>query len=126
MPSTRSGRRQLLKMGVAAGGSLLASRKAFAADGSARVLGAPLGPYGERSPFEKAVRFTRASRTPETGGSFTPIQDSVGTLTPSALHYERHHSGIPTIDPAEHRLVRFACLTGHGSSRAGGRGRDRR
>jgi sulfane dehydrogenase subunit SoxC len=26
-------------------------------------------------------------------------------VTPSALHYERHHSGIPTIDPAAHRLV---------------------
>jgi sulfane dehydrogenase subunit SoxC len=26
-------------------------------------------------------------------------------LTPSALHYERHHSGIPAIDPARHRLV---------------------
>ena len=98
MAPTRSSRRQLLKMGVAAGGSLLASREARAADGSARELGAPLGPYSERSPFEKAVRFTRPSKTPETGSSFTPIQDSVGTLTPSALHYERHHSGIPTID----------------------------
>ena len=29
----------------------------------------------------------------------------VGTLTPSSLHYERHHAGIPTIDPAQHRLV---------------------
>ena len=105
MAPTRSSRRQLLKMSVAAGGSLLASREALAADGSARALGTPLGPYGERSPFEKAVRFTRPSKTPETGSSFTPIQDSVGTLTPSALHYERHHSGIPTIDPAEHRLI---------------------
>ena len=26
-------------------------------------------------------------------------------MTPSALHYERHHSGIPPIDPARHRLV---------------------
>jgi sulfane dehydrogenase subunit SoxC len=68
-------------------------------------LGAPLGPYGERSPFEKAVRWRRESKTPETGSSFTPLQDSVGTLTPSALHYERHHGGIPTIDPAKHRLV---------------------
>jgi len=51
------------------------------------------------------VRFTRQSRTPETGSSFTPLADSVGTLTPSSLHYERHHSGIPDIDPAKHRLV---------------------
>jgi sulfane dehydrogenase subunit SoxC len=62
-------------------------------------------PYGERSPFEKAVRWQRESKTPETGSSFTPLHDSVGILTPSALHYERHHSGIPTIDPTAHRLV---------------------
>src|SRR4029079_15837837 len=37
--------------------------------------------------------------------SFTPIHDSVGTITPSALHCERHHSGIPAIDPSRHRLV---------------------
>ena len=39
------------------------------------------------------------------GSSSTPLQDSVGTLTPSSLHYERHHAGIPAIDPAQHRLV---------------------
>ena len=105
MTDRRTSRRQLLRMGAVASGSVLAGRHAFAADGGPRTLGAPLGPYGERSPFEKAVRFTRESRTPETGSSFTPLQDSVGTITPSALHYERHHGGIPTIDPAQHRLV---------------------
>jgi sulfane dehydrogenase subunit SoxC len=105
MTDRRTSRRQLLRMGAAAGGSVLVGRHALAADGGPRTLGAPLGPYGERSPFEKAVRFTRESRTPETGSSFTPLQDSVGTITPSALHYERHHGGIPTIDPAQHRLV---------------------
>jgi sulfane dehydrogenase subunit SoxC len=92
-------------MGAAVGGSLLAGEKALALETNPRKLGEPLGPYGERSPFEKAVRWRRDSKTPETGSSFTPIHDSVGTITPSALHYERHHSGIPTIDPATHRLV---------------------
>ncbi len=87
------------------GGSLLAGQKALALEADPRKLGEPLGPYGERSPFEKAVRWRRESKTPETGSSFTPLHDSVGILTPSALHYERHHSGIPTIDPAGHRLV---------------------
>ena len=105
--STRSSRRELLRLGAAMGGGLLASNeKALAAEpGSGEQLGVPLGPYGERSPFEKAVRWTRDSKTPETGSSFTPLQDSVGTLTPSSLHYERHHSGIPAIDPNAHRLV---------------------
>src|SRR5580765_6575259 len=105
MKHRRPSRRQLLQIGAAVGGSLLAGQKAAALETDARKLGAPLGPYGERSPFEKAVRWRRESKTPETGSSFSPIQDSVGTLTPSSLHYERHHSGIPNIDPAQHRLV---------------------
>ena len=104
--SRRSSRRQLLRAGTALGGGLLAARSSVAAEGSAAgQLGIPLGPYGERSPFEKAVRWTRQSKTPEAGSSFTPLADSVGTVTPSSLHYERHHSGIPTIDPASHRLI---------------------
>src|SRR5262244_545446 len=103
--SKRTSRRQMLRMSaLAMGGGLLAGKKAQAAETPGK-LGIPLGAYGERSPYEKAVRWTRQSRTPETGSSFTPLADSVGTLTPSSLHYERHHSGIPTIDPAQHRLV---------------------
>jgi len=101
----RPSRRQLLKIGAAVGGSLLAGQNATALETDPRKLGQPLGPYGERSPFEKAVRWRRETKTPETGSSFTPLHDSVGILTPSSLHYERHHSGIPTIDPAGHRLV---------------------
>ena len=103
--STRTNRRNILRMGAAAvGGGLLSVRKVMAAE-TPGSLGTPLGPYGDRSPYEKAVRFTRQSKTPETGSSFTPLADSVGTLTPSSLHYERHHAGIPNIDPARHRLV---------------------
>src|SRR5262249_42915603 len=103
--SKRTGRRHILKIGAAAvGGGLLGAHKAMALETPAS-LGTPLGPYGERSPYEKAVRWTRQSKTPETGSSFTPLAESVGMLTPSSLHYERHHSGIPNIDPAKHRLV---------------------
>ncbi len=99
--SGRSSRRRVLGIGAALGGGLLAKRE----QARAAELGIPLGPYGERSPFEKAVRWRRDTKTPETGSSFTPLQDSVGTVTPSSLHYERHHAGIPTIDPSRHRLV---------------------
>jgi sulfane dehydrogenase subunit SoxC len=105
MKHDRPSRRQLLQMGAAVGGSLLAGQKVTALEGDPRKLGEPLGPYGERSPFEKAVRWRRETKTPETGSSFTPLHDSVGIVTPSSLHYERHHSGIPAIDPAEHRLI---------------------
>jgi sulfane dehydrogenase subunit SoxC len=70
------------------------------------MLGAGRRPYGERSPFETAARtFKVDSPTPGTGSSRTPLQDSFGILTPSALHFERHHSGVPTIDPAKHELL---------------------
>src|SRR5882672_3918395 len=105
MKHDKPSRRQLLRMGAAVGGSLLAGQKAMALEADPRKLGEPLGPYGERSPFETAIRWRRETKTPETGSSFTPLHDSVGIVTPSALHYERHHSGIPTIDPAKHRLV---------------------
>ena len=101
----RSSRRQLFRMGAALGGGILAGQRTALGWDTPGKLGIPLGPYGERSPFEKSVRWRRESKTPETGSSFTPLQDSVGTLTPSSLHYERHHAGIPTIDPALHRLV---------------------
>src|SRR5690348_6485412 len=103
--SRRSSRRQVLRIGAAMSGGLLAKRDQAVASENASLLGIPLGPYGERSPFEKSVRWTRVSKTPETGSSFTPLQDSVGVMTPSSLHYERHHAGIPTIDPTRHRLV---------------------
>src|SRR5262249_36765941 len=67
--ANRSSRRQLLQMGAAVGGSLLTGQGVFAAGTDPRKLGAPLGPYGERSPFEKAVRWRRDSRTPATGSS---------------------------------------------------------
>src|SRR5580704_7583153 len=103
--SKPSSRRQLLRFGAAAGGGLLLRSESALAENAPGQLGIPLGPYGDRSPFERAVRWRRDTKTPETGSSFTPLQDSVGTVTPSSLHYERHHAGIPTIDPARHRLV---------------------
>jgi sulfane dehydrogenase subunit SoxC len=68
-------------------------------------LGKPTSVYGERSPFETAARLPLDTHYPETSASKTPLQDSVGILTPSSLHYERHHSGVPRIDPTAHRLL---------------------
>jgi sulfane dehydrogenase subunit SoxC len=65
-----------------------------------RLMGVD-GGYGSRSQFETSVRWVNPSRT----AGFSPLQASWGTLTPSGLHYERHHGGIPNIDPARHSLV---------------------
>ena len=40
-----------------------------------------------------------------TGSSLSPLHDLNGTITPSDLTFQRHHNGIPTIDPAKHTLT---------------------
>src|SRR5262249_56581351 len=65
-----------------------------------RMMGVD-GGYGLRSQFESEVRWFNPTRS----ASFTPMQNGYGIITPSGLHYERHHGGIPTIDPAKHRLI---------------------
>lgn len=71
-------------------------------DDPTKVMGTPTSPVGTRS------RFVTAVRTPTgevTGTSFTPLQDLSGTITPSDLHFERHHAGVPLLDPARHTLT---------------------
>jgi sulfane dehydrogenase subunit SoxC len=71
----------------------------------ARELGAGRRAYGERSPFETAERSFGSSLTPGTGSSRTPLQDLHGIITPSSLHFERHHAGVPAINPRTHQLL---------------------
>jgi sulfane dehydrogenase subunit SoxC len=69
--------------------------------------GTPFTAYGVPSRFEDKVVRTWASppNAPGTGSARTPHQLLDGMITPSGLHYERSHSGIPDIDPDQHRLV---------------------
>nr|WP_244818025.1 sulfite dehydrogenase [Caballeronia sp. Lep1P3] len=64
-------------------------------------------PYGVPSSFEADVfrRSARAPAMPGSGSSMTPLADLSGTLTPNGLVYERHHAGVPAIDPERHRLA---------------------
>jgi sulfane dehydrogenase subunit SoxC len=66
------------------------------------VPGAATSTVSARSPFEAPMRTNAGILT---GASLTPLQDLTGTITPSDLVFERHHSGVPAIDPARHRLV---------------------
>jgi sulfane dehydrogenase subunit SoxC len=60
--------------------------------------------YGERSLYEaRVVRVPNDDVDP--AWSFTPLQDLHGTMTPNSLFFERHHAGIPEIDPSVHRLM---------------------
>ena len=121
-PQADAGRRRLL---LAAGSSLAAlpllGRSASAASAAppgavqydvapdpTKEQGRPTGEddgYGTRSQFETAVRALAPNPTRYTTWSLTPLAASLGNLTPSGLHYERHHNGIPTIDPARHSLA---------------------
>jgi sulfane dehydrogenase subunit SoxC len=58
---------------------------------------------GERSPFERPRR--RVNRAAPSGESETPLQELRGTITPADLHFERHHGGVPTIDPKRYTLL---------------------
>ena len=107
-------RRVLLQAGVGLAATSTAA-PAAAADyppdvpPSMQEQGAPLltPPYGVPSRFEGNVvrRVTRMPSIPSVGSSLTPLQDLHGIITPGGLHYERHHGGVPMIDPAEHRLL---------------------
>lgn len=44
-------------------------------------------------------------QAPGNGVSWTPLHRLQGTITPNGLHYERHHNGVPDIDPQHHRLL---------------------
>lgn len=67
-----------------------------------KAPGAPTTPVGTRSPSITAARGPTGSAS---GSSFTPLQDFSGTITPSDLHFEVHHAGVPAIDPAKHTLL---------------------
>lgn len=81
------------------------------ADVPDRAPGDPLSGHGERS------HYVHISRIPEAGpgmrnvdpsdaiNSKTPLNQLVGVITPSDLHYERSHAGVPDLDPAKHRLL---------------------
>ena len=71
--------------------------------------GSPIlrAPYGVPSKFEKnVVRRKREERPTDTAAtSWAPLQDLHGIITPNGLCFERHHAGVPDIDPEQHRLI---------------------
>ena len=102
-------RRAFLKTGaVVAGGAGFLSAKAAppAVDSWTKLPGRPPEGYGNRSEFETVSRLTGYSAPAVgAGSSRAPLGNLEGIITPSALHFERHHNGIPNIDPSEHRLL---------------------
>ena len=115
-----AGRRDFLRKSFLAAGAALAAPLAVrAAEGDPEILNLPewttsLGqpvatrPYGLPSKFESQVIRRESPGLARVGGasvSFTPLQSMFGIITPSGLHFERHHQGWHDIDPARHRLM---------------------
>ena len=76
-----------------------------------RQLGRPVSGYGERSRYEAGVeRWQYPTPTDESSWTMSPLHDQRGIITPSSLHFERHHAGIPDIDPANHELFLFGMV----------------
>jgi len=74
-----------------------------------KAPGDPMGSqlYGTPSPFEKNVVKNISKNLPQyiSASGRTPIGDLDGIITPNGLFYERHHGGVPAIDPDQHRLM---------------------
>jgi sulfane dehydrogenase subunit SoxC len=121
--AVRSRRRFLREGGALMGSAVVAgglAREASAATKDADNLppnvpewmktpGDPMGSqlYGTPSPFEKdVVKYVPKNLSQYLSASGrTPLQDLDGIITPNGLFYERHHGGVPAIDPAQHRLM---------------------
>ena len=93
-----SSRREFIA-GLAATAGAIGSASSLAADPT-RVQGTTPTALGSRSLHESIERIPAFNIV-----SLTPLQQLHGTITPSDLHFERHHGGVPDIDPTEHELL---------------------
>ena len=108
-----SRRRFLTAASAGMAGTVVTGRAAAdtLADVPPREVGADLSGHSERSKYVQISRIPEA--TPgrrnvdpsDAINSKTPLDKLVGAITPSDLHYERSHSGVPDLDPAKHRLL---------------------
>lgn len=116
--SARTTRRRFLQGGTAIASSAVLGAGAAAAETDnlppnvpewMKTPGDPMGsqPYSTPSPFEKGVvkNISKSLKQYISASGRTPLQELDGIITPNGLFYERHHGGVPTIDPAQHRLM---------------------
>lgn len=115
-----AGRRDFLRKSfIAAGAALAAPVAARASEGDPAILNLPdwsktlgmpvaMNPYGQPSKYESQLLRRESpglTRVGQASVSFTPLQGLFGIITPSGLHFERHHQGWHDVDPAVHRLM---------------------
>lgn len=119
MDEVESARRRFIKSGLALASLPLAGIPL--ALGHTGQPGVPntssddkLKAYGERSRFVTSARFEAGGGGKRTQPPFgltanlvSPLQDSLGMITPTSLHYVGSHGAfvVPDINPQEHRLM---------------------
>lgn len=104
--------RQALSQGTvgAASGTSLDDPNIMNLPGHTKGLGQGVASpaYGMPSEFEKNIIRRESpglTQVPQASVGFTPLQSLFGIITPSGLHFERHHQGWWDIDPSKHRLM---------------------
>ncbi|MDP1900550.1 MAG: sulfite dehydrogenase [Rubrivivax sp.] len=121
-----AGRRDFIRKAFAAAGAAVTAPMAVAQTGASaaaggdanllelpehsRGLGRPVAfeGYGRPSRHEANVQRRTSpglTQTAESSVSFAPLQSLFGIVTPSGLHFERHHQGWWDVDPTRHRLM---------------------
>src|SRR3569833_779866 len=119
-------RRGFLRKSFLAAGAAMASGTALAkaagangAEGDPNIMNLPewattLGksvatnPYGMPSKYEANLQRRQSpglTRVAQASVAFTPLQGLFGIITPSGLHFERHHQGWYDVDPTKHRFM---------------------
>jgi sulfane dehydrogenase subunit SoxC len=108
-------RRALLGRGLALAGASAAGATSLTGAAAEPVLDPPWSLFpGSKTPllqapsrFEKDVTRQIGNPNAEPGAqqARTPLHLLDGVITPNSLHFTVCHSGIPDIDPAQHKLV---------------------
>ena len=124
----RKARRRFMATALAAGAGVATSARAAdtvpgngaaTGDGDPAILELPehskgLGQpvattgYGSPSKWERNIQRRQSpglTQVAQASVSFCPLQSLFGIITPSGLHFERHHQGWWDIDPSKHRLM---------------------
>lgn len=121
LEQARKARRNFMGKALAMGAGVAGSAAALAAPEQgdpailtlpthSKTLGQPVAAlgYGMPSQWEKNLQRRESpglTRVSQASVSFTPLQGLFGIITPSGLHFERHHQGWHDIDPSQHRLM---------------------
>jgi sulfane dehydrogenase subunit SoxC len=96
---------------VSAAGSRAALAQKLEVPQTEKEMGRIVEPesYGAPSKFEAHVKRRRTdvlvNKQNWSDWSMTPLQSQLGIVTPNGLFFERHHAGIPDINPDQHTLV---------------------